>query len=85
MLVSVLSAVLVNVFQEDSPEQEEEEEEQEKEDSGEELQTAFGEGVKNSICNNSHQAHNASKDDAGERSELVNTDPSSSSININAQ
>ncbi|XP_072717379.1 ankyrin repeat domain-containing protein 26 isoform X5 [Ciconia boyciana] len=50
---------------EESPEQEEEEEEQEKEDTGEELQTAVVEGVKNSICNDSHQVHNASKDNAG--------------------
>ncbi|KAM6213308.1 ankyrin repeat domain-containing protein 26 [Sarcoramphus papa] len=51
---------------EESPErEEEEEEEQEKEDTGEELQTAVVEGVKNSICNDSHQVHNASKDNAG--------------------
>ncbi|XP_069658387.1 histone acetyltransferase KAT6B-like isoform X2 [Haliaeetus albicilla] len=39
----------------ESPEwEEEEEEEQEKEDTGEELQTAVVEGVKNSICNDGH-------------------------------
>ncbi|XP_037230723.1 ankyrin repeat domain-containing protein 26 isoform X4 [Falco rusticolus] len=50
---------------EKSPEQEEEEKEQEKEDTGEELQTAVVEGVKNSICNDSHQVHSASKDNTG--------------------
>ncbi|XP_037230733.1 ankyrin repeat domain-containing protein 26 isoform X13 [Falco rusticolus] len=56
---------------EKSPEQEEEEKEQEKEDTGEELQTAVVEGVKNSICNDSHQVHSASKDNTGERSALT--------------
>ncbi|XP_069658164.1 ankyrin repeat domain-containing protein 26 isoform X5 [Haliaeetus albicilla] len=46
-------------------EEEEEEEEQEKEDTGEELQTAVVEGVKNSICNDGHQVHSASKDNTG--------------------
>ncbi|KAM6092037.1 ankyrin repeat domain-containing protein 26 [Theristicus caerulescens] len=50
---------------EESPEWEEAEEEQEKEDTGEELQTAVVEGVKNSISNDSHQVHNASKGNAG--------------------
>ncbi|XP_010291700.1 PREDICTED: ankyrin repeat domain-containing protein 36C, partial [Phaethon lepturus] len=44
---------------EESPEQEEEE--QEKEDTGEQLRTAVVEGVKNSVCNDSHQVNNASK------------------------
>ncbi|XP_065489114.1 ankyrin repeat domain-containing protein 26 [Caloenas nicobarica] len=57
----------------ESPEWEEEEEKQEKEDTGEELQTAVLEGVENSICNDKHQVHNASKENAGERNELVNT------------
>uniref|UniRef100_A0A8C0FKL1 Ankyrin repeat domain-containing protein 26 n=1 Tax=Bubo bubo TaxID=30461 RepID=A0A8C0FKL1_BUBBB len=48
---------------EESPEWEEEE--QEKGDTGEDLQTAVVEGVKNSVCNDSHQVHNASKDSAG--------------------
>ncbi|XP_040435625.1 ankyrin repeat domain-containing protein 26-like [Falco naumanni] len=56
---------------EKSPEQEEEEKEQEKEDTGEDLQTASVEGVKNSICNDSHQVHSASKDNTGERSALT--------------
>ncbi|XP_074915319.1 ankyrin repeat domain-containing protein 26 isoform X12 [Buteo buteo] len=50
----------------ESPEwEEEEEEEQEKEDTGEELQTAVVEGMKNSICNDGHQVHSASKDNTG--------------------
>uniref|UniRef100_A0A663F3W0 Ankyrin repeat domain-containing protein 26 n=2 Tax=Aquila chrysaetos chrysaetos TaxID=223781 RepID=A0A663F3W0_AQUCH len=49
----------------ESPEWEEEEEEQEKEDTGEELQTAVVEGVKNSICNDGHQVHSASKENTG--------------------
>ncbi|XP_074726306.1 ankyrin repeat domain-containing protein 26 isoform X7 [Strix uralensis] len=48
---------------EESPEWEEEE--QEKGDTGEDLQTAVVEGVKNSVCSDSHQVHNASKDNAG--------------------
>ncbi|XP_056182073.1 ankyrin repeat domain-containing protein 20B-like isoform X2 [Falco biarmicus] len=56
---------------EKSPEREEEEKEQEKENTGEELRTAVVEGVKNSICNDSHQVHSASKDDTGERSALT--------------
>ncbi|XP_009464674.1 PREDICTED: kinesin-related protein 4-like, partial [Nipponia nippon] len=65
-----LRAAFHSSTKEESPEWEEEEEEQEKEDTGEELQTAVVEGVKNSICNDSHQVHNASKDNAGERSAL---------------
>ncbi|KAM9259336.1 uncharacterized protein FYN16_009266 [Cariama cristata] len=42
-----------------------EEEEEQKEDSSEELQTAVAEGVKSWICNDSHEVHNASKDNAG--------------------
>ncbi|PKK29850.1 ankyrin repeat domain-containing protein 26 [Columba livia] len=57
----------------ESTECEEKEEEQEKEDTGEKLQTAVVEGVKNSICNDNHQVHNASKENAGERNELVNS------------
>ncbi|XP_075003173.1 ankyrin repeat domain-containing protein 26 isoform X3 [Calonectris borealis] len=60
-----LRAAFHSSTKEESPEWEEEEEEQEKEDSGEELQTAVVEGVKNSICNDNHQVHNASKDNAG--------------------
>ncbi|XP_074759251.1 ankyrin repeat domain-containing protein 26 [Athene noctua] len=48
---------------EESPEREEEE--QEKGDTGEDLQTAVVEGVKNSVCNDSYQVHNASKNSAG--------------------
>ncbi|XP_076186401.1 ankyrin repeat domain-containing protein 26 isoform X1 [Aptenodytes patagonicus] len=59
-----LRAAFHSSTKEESPEREEEEEEQ-KEDTGEELQTAVVEGVKNSICNDSHQVHNASKDNAG--------------------
>ncbi|XP_035750806.1 ankyrin repeat domain-containing protein 26 [Egretta garzetta] len=50
---------------EESPEEQEEGEEQEKEDTGEELRTAVVEGVKNSSCNDSHQVHGGSKDNAG--------------------
>ncbi|KAM6286106.1 ankyrin repeat domain-containing protein 26 isoform 10-T10 [Spheniscus humboldti] len=61
-----LRAAFHSSTKEESPEREEEEEEEEqKEDTGEELQTAVVEGVKNSICNDSHQVHNASKDNAG--------------------
>ncbi|XP_064904877.1 ankyrin repeat domain-containing protein 26 isoform X3 [Columba livia] len=52
-------------IQGESTECEEKEEEQEKEDTGEKLQTAVVEGVKNSICNDNHQVHNASKENAG--------------------
>ncbi|KAK2517045.1 ankyrin repeat domain-containing protein 26 isoform B [Columba livia] len=52
-------------IQGESTECEEKEEEQEKEDTGEKLQTAVIEGVKNSICNDNHQVHNASKENAG--------------------
>ncbi|XP_009586158.1 PREDICTED: midasin-like, partial [Fulmarus glacialis] len=65
-----LRAAFHSSTKEESPEWEEEEEEQEKEDSGEELQMAVVEGVKNSVCNDNHQVHNASKDNAGERSAL---------------
>ncbi|XP_042647874.1 ankyrin repeat domain-containing protein 26 isoform X6 [Tyto alba] len=50
--------------EEESSEQEEEKE-QEKRDTGEEQQTAVVESVKNSICNDSHQVHDASKGNAG--------------------
>ncbi|XP_074024588.1 ankyrin repeat domain-containing protein 26 [Numenius arquata] len=60
-----LRAAFHSSTKEESPEWEEEEEEQEKEDTGEELQTAVVEGLKNSICNESHQVHDASKDNAG--------------------
>ncbi|XP_010142909.1 PREDICTED: ankyrin repeat domain-containing protein 18A-like, partial [Buceros rhinoceros silvestris] len=56
--------------EEESPEWEKDEEEQQKEDSGEELQTAVVEGVRNSVCNDGHQVHDASKDSAGERDAL---------------
>ncbi|XP_026723792.1 ankyrin repeat domain-containing protein 26-like [Athene cunicularia] len=48
---------------EESPEREEEE--QEKGDTGEDLQTVVVEGVKNSVCNDCYQVHNASKNSAG--------------------
>ncbi|XP_051651307.1 ankyrin repeat domain-containing protein 26 isoform X8 [Manacus candei] len=47
---------------EESPEQEEEVEKQEKEDSGEKL---VAEDVKNSVCNDICEVHNASKDNSG--------------------
>ncbi|KAM9230993.1 uncharacterized protein RG961_004554 [Leptosomus discolor] len=53
------------VGEEESLELEEEEEKQEKKDAGEELQTAVVEGVKKSVCNDSRQVYNASKDTAG--------------------
>ncbi|XP_009979761.1 PREDICTED: ankyrin repeat domain-containing protein 26-like [Tauraco erythrolophus] len=65
-----LRAAFRSSSREESPEQEEEEEEQEKDNTGEELQTAVVEGVKNSICTDSHQVHDASKDNTGERSAL---------------
>ncbi|XP_068025886.1 ankyrin repeat domain-containing protein 26 isoform X6 [Melanerpes formicivorus] len=49
---------------EESPQQEEKEEQKEK-GTSEELQTADVEGVKNSICNDSHQVHSAAKDNPG--------------------
>ncbi|XP_069707034.1 ankyrin repeat domain-containing protein 26 [Phaenicophaeus curvirostris] len=45
--------------------EEEEKEEQEKDDTGEGLQAAVVEDVKNSLCNDSLQVQNASKDSAG--------------------
>ncbi|XP_050179732.1 ankyrin repeat domain-containing protein 26 isoform X2 [Myiozetetes cayanensis] len=52
---------------EESPEQEEkvEEEKQEKEDTGEKLQTTVTEDVKNSVCNDISEVHDASKDKSG--------------------
>ncbi|XP_027749469.1 ankyrin repeat domain-containing protein 26-like [Empidonax traillii] len=50
---------------EESPEQEEEVEKQEKEDTGEKLQTTVAEDVKNSVCNDICEVHNASKDNSG--------------------
>ncbi|XP_074683667.1 ankyrin repeat domain-containing protein 26 isoform X7 [Strix aluco] len=58
-----LRAASCSSTKEESPEWEEEE--QEKGDTGEDLQTAVVEGVKNSVCSDSHQVHNASKDNAG--------------------
>ncbi|XP_009082029.1 PREDICTED: ankyrin repeat domain-containing protein 26-like, partial [Acanthisitta chloris] len=56
---------------EESPEPEGEVEEQEKEDIVEKLQTTVVEDVKNSVCSDNHEVHNASKDSSGERNELV--------------
>ncbi|XP_010121240.1 PREDICTED: ankyrin repeat domain-containing protein 26-like, partial [Chlamydotis macqueenii] len=65
------TALLSSTKEESSKQKEEvEEEEQVKEDTGEKLQTAVVESVKNSICNDSHRVHNTSKDNAGERSAL---------------
>ncbi|XP_009955547.1 PREDICTED: POTE ankyrin domain family member A-like, partial [Leptosomus discolor] len=58
-----LRAMFHSSAEEESLEREEEEK-QEKEDTGEELQTAVVEGVKNSVCNDSRQVHSASKDNA---------------------
>ncbi|KAM6421413.1 uncharacterized protein O9250_004125 [Rhynochetos jubatus] len=74
-----LRAAFCSRSQEKSPEREEEEPKREKEDTVEELQTAVVEGVKNCVCKDSHHIHNA-----GERNELVNTDPNSFSIAIKA-
>ncbi|PKU49235.1 ankyrin repeat domain-containing protein 26 [Limosa lapponica baueri] len=60
-----LRAAFHSSTKEESPKWEEEEEEQEKEGTGEELQTAVVEGLKNAICDDSHQGHDASKDNAG--------------------
>ncbi|XP_064302817.1 ankyrin repeat domain-containing protein 26 isoform X2 [Phalacrocorax carbo] len=60
-----LKAAFHSSTREESPEWEEEEEEQKKEYTGEDLQTAVVEGVKNSVCNDSQQVHNSSKDNAG--------------------
>ncbi|KAM9230992.1 uncharacterized protein RG961_004553 [Leptosomus discolor] len=60
-----LRAAVHSSAEEESLELEEEEEKQEKKDAGEELQTAVVEGVKKSVCNDSRQVYNASKDTAG--------------------
>ncbi|KAM6415428.1 LOW QUALITY PROTEIN: uncharacterized protein O9250_005520 [Rhynochetos jubatus] len=54
-----LRAAFCSRSQEKSPEREEEEPKREKEATVEELQTAVVEGVKNSVCKDSHQVHNA--------------------------
>ncbi|XP_046763113.1 ankyrin repeat domain-containing protein 26 isoform X3 [Gallus gallus] len=64
-----LRATFSSSTKEESPKWEEEDE-QEKEDTGEKLQTTVFEGVKNSVCSNNHQVHNASEDTANERSTL---------------
>ncbi|XP_054667766.1 ankyrin repeat domain-containing protein 26-like isoform X7 [Grus americana] len=56
-----LRAAFHSSTKEESPQREEEG----KEDTGEELRTTVVESVKNSICNDSHQVHNASKGNAG--------------------
>ncbi|XP_054679812.1 ankyrin repeat domain-containing protein 26-like isoform X5 [Grus americana] len=56
-----LRAAFHSSTREESPQREEEG----KEDTGEELRTTVVESVKNSICNDSHQVHNASKGNAG--------------------
>ncbi|KAM6420896.1 ankyrin repeat domain-containing protein 26 isoform 3-T3 [Pluvialis apricaria] len=60
-----LRAAFHSSTKEESPEREEEEEEREKEETGEELQTAVVEGLKNSICSDSHQVHNSPKCNTG--------------------
>lgn len=78
MFVTVLFSCLVDLFQEESSEHEE------KEGAGKKLQITVAEDGKNSVCNDRHEVHKASKDNSGERNYFVNPDPSSSSTNINA-
>ncbi|KAL2309414.1 hypothetical protein Nmel_005614 [Mimus melanotis] len=50
--------------------------EEKKEGPGKKLQTTVVEDVKNSVCNDTHEVHKASKDNSGERNDFVNPDPS---------
>ncbi|XP_064278383.1 ankyrin repeat domain-containing protein 26 isoform X8 [Passer domesticus] len=58
-----------------SSSEEESSEHEEKEDAGKKLQITVAEDVKNSVCNDRHEVHKASKDNAGERNYFVNPDP----------